>query len=110
MLKGNEKVFRSEDCGLLLSSLVLVEDAISALKVGRVVNSCPLHKSIIPLELILRLSGEFKNLIVWLDKDKQKEVLAEAQKAKPYFDSVKIIWSDLDPKYYTTTEIKEFLK
>lgn len=110
-VKGNEIVFwtlEKED-DPLLSSVVIVEDAISAIKVSRICSAVPLMCAVIPMELILRLSGQFKNLIVWLDPDKKKEAPREALKADPFFDKVFTIWSSKDPKYYSNREIKEFL-
>ena len=110
-VKGNEIVFwtlEKED-DPLLSSVVIVEDAISAIKVSRVCSAVALQCAVIPMELILRLSGQFKNLIVWLDPDKKKEAPREALKADPFFDKVFTIWSSKDPKYYSNREIKEFL-
>jgi hypothetical protein len=111
-VKGNEVVFKS-DIGAteerLLSSIVIVEDAISAIKVSRVCSAVAIHNAVIPIELILRLSKQFKNVFIWLDNDKSKEMIAEARKASPYFDSVKIVFSELDPKCYSANQIKEYL-
>ena len=111
-VKGNEMLFvnvDTSDSELLLSSIVIVEDAISAIKIARVCSAMPIHNAVIPLEAILRLSRQYKNLFIWLDNDKSKEMLGEAEKAKPYFDKVKVVYSDKDPKCYTNQEIKEKL-
>ena len=91
-------------------NVVVAEDAISAIKIARTCNSVPIHNSIIPLELILRLSKQFKNLFIWLDRDKAKESFKEAKKAEIYFDKVNIIWSEKDPKEYSDIEIKNYLE
>ena len=107
IIRGNEKIFlhnQQNEC------IVVVEDAISAIKVSRTCNSVCLHNSIIPLELILRLSKRFKKLFVWLDKDKMKESFKEAKKAGLLFDDVKIIWTEKDPKEYSDKEIKNYLE
>jgi hypothetical protein len=114
-VKGNEVIFSKlpDDtgaaCERLLSSVVIVEDAISAIKVSRVCSAVALQCAVIPMELILRLSGTFKNLFVWLDPDKRLEAPKEALKAIPFFDIVTTVWSSKDPKYYNNLEIKEFL-
>jgi hypothetical protein len=100
-IRGNEKIFTKTK-----ESIIVVEDAISAIKISRVCSSVPIHNSVIPLELILRLSTRFSHLGVWLDPDKQKETLTEANKASVYFDKVNVIWSNGDPKEYSTEEIK----
>ena len=99
VIKGNEHIFRSSS-ERLLSSIVITEDAISAIKVSRTCNAVAAHKATIGLELILRLSREFKHLIIWLDKDRASKVGLEATKAYPYFDSVRVVISDKDPKEY----------
>ena len=108
-IKGNEVVFANTDNVVLLSSIVIVEDAISAIKVSRVCSAVAIHNAIIPLELLLRLSRAYKNLFIWLDKDKSKEMLGEANKASPYFDNVRVVFSELDPKCYNEVDIKEKL-
>ena len=104
VIKGNERIFLRPDSRSsserLLSSIVITEDAISAIKVSRTCNAVAAHKATIGLELILRLSREFKHLIIWLDKDRASKVGLEATKAYPYFDSVRVVISDKDPKEY----------
>jgi hypothetical protein len=107
IIRGNEKIFlrnAQNEC------IVVAEDAISAIKIARQYNSVPIHNSIIPLELILRLSKRFKNLFIWLDRDKAKESFKEAKKAELYFDKVNIIWSEKDPKEYSDSEIKNYIE
>ena len=109
-VRGNEVIF--EHRGMvseLLLSCVIVEDAISAIKVSRVCSAVAIHNAVIPLELILKLSRTYKNLFIWLDKDKSKEMLSEATKARPYFSNVRVVFSDQDPKCYNDIEIKEKL-
>lgn len=108
-VKGNEALFLNVDNELLSSSCVIVEDAISAIKVSRVCSAVPLHNAVVPTELLIRLYNRFSTLYIWLDKDKAKEALNEAKKARPFFDKVKVVWSELDPKCYNEREIKEFL-
>lgn len=104
-IRNNEPIMQNTQN----DSVVIVEDAISAIKVSRVLPSVPIHNSIIPLELILRLSKRFKNLFVWLDKDKSFSALKQAGNAKLLFDEVRTIWTDLDPKCYSESEIKKYL-
>jgi hypothetical protein len=111
VIKGNERIFLRPDSGSsdqLLSSIVVTEDAISAIKVSRTCNAVAAHKATIGLELILRLSREFKHLIIWLDKDRASKVGLEATKAYPYFDSVRVVISDKDPKEYNDEQIRTF--
>jgi hypothetical protein len=108
VIKGNEVIFvpvnNSSD------TIVIVEDHVSAIKVSRVCASVALSTATISLGLLARLSNQFKHAVIWLDPDKQKESVREAEKAKSFFDSVKVVWSDKDPKEHTVNEIKELLK
>jgi len=106
VIRNNEPIMQNTQN----DSIVIVEDAISAIKVSRVLPSVPIHNSIIPLELILRLSKRFKKLFVWLDKDKNFSALKQAGNARLLFEEVRTIWTDLDPKCYSETEIKNYLK
>ena len=105
VIRNNEPIMQNTQN----DTIIIVEDAISAIKVSRVLPSVPIHNSIIPLELILRLSKRFKKLFVWLDKDKNFSALKQAGNARLLFDEVRTIWTDLDPKCYSETEIKKYL-
>jgi len=113
VIKGNERIFLRPDSRSsserLLSSIVITEDAISAIKVSRTCNAVAAHKATIGLELILRLSREFKHLIIWLDCDRQSFVQKEATKASPYFNSVRVIRTEKDPKEYSNKEVESLL-
>ena len=111
IVRGNEVVMGMDETLLSspVNSVVIVEDAISAIKLSRVVPVVALHCAVIPLQLLQRLSKTFKHLIVWLDMDKAKESLSEASKALPYFDSVNTIWTPKDPKKYSTEELKGYI-
>ncbi len=91
------------------NNLVLVEDFISAIKINRVLNSMPMWGSSITLGQIKQLSSIFKKIIWWVDPDKQKDYPKMINKSKLFFDEIQCIYSDLDPKYYETKEIKDKL-
>ena len=86
-------------------TIILVEDLISAIKVGRTYQCAPLWGSHIPLKLIQRLSGRFNSLGVWLDRDKTDVALKTVLRASQYLPSY-LITSTFDPKEYTTTAIQ----
>lgn len=69
----------------------------------------PLWGSNIPISRIRVLSDRFKNLLIWLDKDKYKYAIKAAFRARPYFDSVRIIYTEKDPKEYEDFEISGFI-
>ena len=89
--------------------VVLVEDAISAIKVSKVVESayCLFGTHLSSRELV-ELSRRFGSLYIWLDPDGPGKSAAMKifEHAEPVFDSVHIIESYAgDPKAHTETEI-----
>lgn len=90
------------------SRLVIVEDAISAIKVSQNVwvDAMPLLGSHLPLHKITRIrNAAYSECIVWLDHDKYKEAMNIAEKIRFTGIKVKVVTSDLDPKCYSTEEI-----
>lgn len=88
---------------------VLVEDLLSAIKVGRQQETSPLWGSNLSLDKIKRLSHRFANLILWLDRDKAREAVRYKWKASPFFQKISIIVSEHDPKEYSDDGIATFL-
>ena len=91
------------------SCVVLVEDIISAIKVGRFHLAMPLWGSQISTERLIKLGDRFKDLIIWLDRDKAKYSLKQRYKASIFFDRVANIITEKDPKEYTNGEIVNYL-
>ena len=91
------------------STLVLTEDAVSALKVSRIADAKPLLGTSIPREQIAAFKGPYNRLVVWLDADKWREGRAIADAAKLLGLSTKTVLTDKDPKEYNISKIKEFL-
>ncbi len=92
--------------------LVLCEDIRSSLKVACITDSaCLFGTNVSEAELLLLPTLGYGIIYIWLDGDK-----AGKHGAKKIFDklrlrtNVKIIESELDPKYYTKDEIREYLK
>lgn len=92
------------------SRIVLVEDSISAIKVARLCACSPLYGSSIGTHLLARLLGQgYRELIIWLDKDKTKEAIRFQQQASALFDSVSVVSTDDDPKQCSMEIIKKYL-
>jgi hypothetical protein len=89
--------------------VVVVEDYISTLKVGRQIPTCCLWGSSLSLERIRRLAGRYSSLLIWLDRDKTAYAGKVRVKAGFYFDTVRIIVTDEDPKTYPDTIVKQIL-
>lgn len=91
------------------AGIILTEDVVSAIKVGRQYYAMPIWGAQIPLERIRTLATMFSELWIWLDPDKAKYSLKVRAEAAPYFDLVRSIITTKDPKCYSDEEIKEIL-
>lgn len=87
------------------SSVVIVEDAVSQIKVARHCACCCLFGAHLSLHKAIGLSRVFENLILWLDNDKIKEMIKFKERYAHLFKTVKIIISDTDPKEQTDVQI-----
>lgn len=95
----------------LFPPLVLVEDAVSAIKVARVCAAMPLFGSSISKKQLIILRDHIYSgrLIFWLDRDKMKDSLKLMNQAKELgFDS-SIISTDDDPKCLDTETIRSLI-
>jgi len=86
-------------------TIVLTEDILSAIKVGRICEAMPVWGSNVPLKTLQRLSDRFKRVGVWLDMDKARESLRTARRAEQIGLEAKTIISIKDPKEYSADEI-----
>lgn len=91
------------------SRVVLVEDLISAIVVGRVENSMPLWGSTIHLKTLRQLAHTYSEVVLWLDADKLANSLKMRGTAELLFDSVAILNTDKDPKHNSVEEVKQLL-
>ena len=89
------------------NSIVLVEDIISAMKVGHISPTLCLFGSNISLKRLatLKLLG-YNEVIIWLDWDKKEYAIKAAQLAQSIGLNSKVIHTKLDPKDYNFEEIK----
>jgi hypothetical protein len=87
----------------------LVEDMVSAIKVGRYTTAVPIFGSDISTEMALHVHNRYPQLLIWLDKDKRRYAHARAQSLRYLFKSVRVIDSEADPKDYNNAELKEYL-
>jgi Zn ribbon nucleic-acid-binding protein len=87
------------------NGIVVCEDFLSAVKIGRHFCAMPLWGSQISLERMIKLGDRFKNLIIWLDRDKAKYAVKQKITASIFFDRVEVIITENDPKEHTNGEI-----
>lgn len=85
--------------------LVFTEDLISAVVVSRSTAARPLFGTSLPSDYV---QGS-KSYRLWLDKDKRLEALKQCNKYKQYGIDISPVFTEKDPKCYTTHEIKEIL-
>jgi hypothetical protein len=103
-LKSNHyKLFPQRESNIY----VLVEDFVSAIKVGRSFNCIPLLGSTIPPRLIFSLVPSHPILRIWLDPDKNQEAIKQAQIARQWHPNCGTIITEMDPKDYTDAGIKD---
>lgn len=91
------------------TTVVLVEDIISAIKVGRQFSAMPLFGSDITKTQLFRLSRYYENICIWLDPDKYQHAIKLGQRAELFFKEVHVVFSEKDPKDFTDEEIKGFI-
>lgn len=90
------------------STIIVTEDLISAIKVGRDYQAAPLWGSDMALGLIRKVADEFDVLGVWLDPDKNQKAVEIALRASQYLPTF-VIHSSFDPKQYHISAIAEFV-
>lgn len=99
------------DIGLEVpEKICVVEDFVSAIKVGRHIPTLCLWGSELSLERIRRLSmRNHKKLVIWLDYDKALYAARTASKASAYFDRVTEVISIKDPKDHSDEAICKWI-
>ena len=93
------------------STVVLVEDIISAINVGKqIISCCCLFGSNLTLSRMQALSliGKDK-FILWLDKDKERESMKRAEELRHLGFNCYSLTTDKDPKYYSQEDILNLL-
>lgn len=88
---------------------VLVEDYLSAIKVGREVNAIPLFGTHASRDLLFTLLPHDPILRFWLDFDKAAEAAKQAARARQWFKDCATIVTELDPKEYPDEQIKSII-
>lgn len=89
--------------------VVVVEDILSAIKVGRQKSTLPLFGSYLTTIQMKRLKNVTEELTFWLDEDKAQTATALARAASQLGFTVRVVVTKLDPKEYTNEEIADTL-
>ncbi len=89
--------------------LVLCEDRLSSIKIGRVTHAMALFGTSISMPKTTKLAQSYKKVTIWLDRDKFKEAWEIALKFKWLGVHTNVVLTALDPKAYSAEEITEYL-
>lgn len=94
------------------STLVVVEDILSAMRVGETISTVALRGTAINSKILNQLLELDCNYIIWLDHDRAgyKAALELGKKLLWNGTKVEYITTTQDPKWYTDLEIKGILK
>ena len=94
--------------------LLVVEDVLSAIKIARLRQegycATPLLGSSMSKQAEQQLVKRYKNISVWLDRDKAKNAVRIRNRLRSLGVISKAIITPLDPKEYNRTEILKWLK
>lgn len=87
--------------------IVLVEDILSAIRVGKICSSIGLLYAYVPDDLVFQCSSKYKDVILWLDWDKNDRVFDRVKRYRTLGLPVKSIMTKNDPKAYSDAFINE---
>lgn len=90
-------------------TLLLIEDAFSALRAAPYVNAKALLSTSINASMISMLGTKWKRVIVALDPDAAKKNLSIQHRLQAYYDNVRIEPIKKDIKYFSDYELAELL-
>ena len=107
--RGKFDTFLHKVGNIKSDTVILTEDIISAIRVSRNTSVCasPLFNSHVALSRILDLNKHHDKIYIWLDKDKAVESMQFAKAARDIGVFCNSIITELDPKCYSDTLIKE---
>jgi hypothetical protein len=90
-------------------TLVLVEDTVSAIKVGHHVPCMPIFGSHVSVRTLVRVRRFYGKIIIWLDKDKQIDSVKFSNNARLLGITSTSIITEKDPKEYPHDQLKAIL-
>lgn len=91
------------------TKLVLVEDFLSTIKVGRHTECSPLWGSSLSNTKLLQLAQIWPEVVFWLDFNKTEQAMEYRYTASFLFNKAWVIATEKDPKDYGDQEIDQFL-
>lgn len=106
--RGRDKIY-FEIRGDTEGSVVLVEDILSAIKVGRFNDAIALLYAYVPDDLIWELSEIYNHVLLWLDPDKWDRMLKRVSRYRSFGINVTTARVGKDPKNFDDDRIEEIL-
>ena len=108
---GKQLIFKTFIDRIQMPVVVLVEDMLSAMRVGEVCKAIALRGTSFNDNKLCQILDSGINFIVWLDSDKPGQEAAKTliHKLKWWNGKVSAVMSDKDPKCYSDKEIRTFL-
>jgi hypothetical protein len=94
-------------------TIVCTEDIVSAIKIARLSPdfcAIPLLGCSMPENFIEALRKRWKNIVIWLDRDKAKDAINIARNLKQRGFNASVVISPEDPKVYSKGELSEWLR
>jgi len=90
--------------------LVVVEDVVSAIKVGRIATGLPLFgNSLSPDRMVRIVKLGFSRVLIWLDPDMVEQSRKLTRKLNALAPIARSVMSEMDPKDYSTEQIREII-
>jgi hypothetical protein len=90
--------------------VALVEDAVSALRVSRVIDAVGLLGSYIPDSLVHSLAQTYRVIFLWLDADKAAYSLRRVARYRSFGYPVRYVYTERDPKVYSEAQVQKILE
>lgn len=90
-------------------TVVLVEDILSAVKVGDLFDCYAMLYAFIPDNLVFELAKKYGSIILWLDADKEHQMISRTMRYRSFGINVEFRKTKKDPKDYTLSEIRNLL-
>lgn len=91
------------------ADVVLVEDKLSTIRVGKTVDCYGLLYASVPDHIVFKLADRYERIAIWLDKDKRAKCVGYLHRYRSLGVDCRLIFSDKDPKFYTDDQIRRYV-
>jgi 5S rRNA maturation endonuclease (ribonuclease M5) len=86
--------------------VVVVEDILSAIRVGKVCDCYALLSAHVSDAMIFALKAKYKEVMLWLDPDKAEKMTKWVMRYRSFGVNVRSIKTNRDPKFYNEDSLK----